>query len=68
VEARLFSNEKNMTERYIVPADGEWHAFSRTLDTDFDPAVTELVALHLRAMSPVDELCFKNLSLTKDSK
>ena len=65
IEARLFSNETRMVERFTVHADGEWHAYSCVIETDFDLAATELVALHLKALAPVDELCFKNLSLAK---
>lgn len=38
------------------------------VDLDFDLAVTELVALHLKIAAPTAELCFKNLSLVKETK
>ena len=67
-EAHFLSNERHKTARFSVPSDGEWHAFSDVIELDFDLAVTELVALQFKALSPTDELCFKNLSLTKEKK
>ncbi len=37
------------------------------LDLDFDRTVTELAALWFKVLAPTDELCFKNLSLSKDA-
>ena len=68
VEAHLFSNEARMVERFTVPADGEWRVYSCELATGFDLAVTELVAFRFKALSPIEELCFKNLSLVKETK
>lgn len=67
-EAHFLSNERHKTARFSVPSDGEWHAFSDAIELDFDLAVTELVALQFKVLSPTDELCFKNLSLTKEKK
>ena len=68
LEAHFLSNEKRTVAKFSVPSDGEWHAFSDALKIDFDLAVTELAALQFRVSAPVDELCFKNLSLTKATK
>ena len=68
LEAHFLSNEKRQTAKFSVPSDGEWHAFSNALELDFDLAVTELAALWFRVLAPADELCFKNLSLTKKTK
>ena len=38
------------------------------MEIDFDLAVTELAALQFKVSAPADELCFKNLSLTKGPK
>lgn len=68
LEAHFLSNERRKAARFSVPSDGEWHAFSDALDLDFDLAATELAALRFRVLAPTDELCFKNLSLTKETK
>ena len=65
LEAHFLSNEKRKTAKFSVPSDGEWHAFSVVLDLDFDLSVTELAALWFKVLAPTDELCFKNLSLSK---
>ncbi len=65
LEADFFSNENRRTAKFSVPSDGEWHAFSATLDLDFDPAATELAAFQFKVRSPTAELCFKNVSLVK---
>jgi hypothetical protein len=68
-EAHLFSNEKRTAAKFTIPNDGAWHRFDISLATDFDMDVTELAALFLKAASlPADEVCFKNLSLTKEPK
>ena len=67
LEAHFLSNEKQKTAKFSVPSDGEWHAFSAELDLDFDLAATELAALLFKASAPADEVCFKNLSLSKDA-
>ena len=67
-EAPFLSNESQKTARFSVPSDGKWHAFSDAIELDFDLAVTELAALQFRVLAPTDELCFKNLSLTKERK
>ena len=67
-EAHFLSNEKQKTAKFSVPPDGEWHPFSDMLKLDFDLAVTELAALQFKVTAPTDELCFKNLSLTKETR
>lgn len=68
-EAHLLSNEKRATAKFTIPNDDAWHRFDISLATDFDMGVTELAALFLKAASlPADEVCFKNLSLTKETK
>ena len=68
-EAHLLSNEKRATAKFTIPNDDAWHRFDISLATDFDMGVTELAALFLKAASlPADEVCFKNLSLTKEPK
>ncbi len=68
LEAHFLSNEKRKAARFSVPSDGEWHAFSEKLELDCDRTVTELAALGFKVLAPTDELCFKNLSLTKETK
>lgn len=68
LEAHFFSNEKRKVAKFTVPTDGEWHAYAEALDVDFDLAATELAALQFKVSAPVDEVCFKNLSLTKEPK
>jgi len=63
--AVFLSNEAEFVSRFEIPADGAWHDFETEIALNFDLAVTELVALHLRAGIPADELRFKNLSLKK---
>ena len=63
LEAHFLSNEKRKVAKFVVPSDGEWHTFSEAMEIDFDLAVTELAALQFKVSAPVDELCFKNLSL-----
>ena len=65
LNAVVLSNEKNFTAPFTLPADGQWRPYEAELVLDFDPAVTDLVALHLKSGIPTDELRFKNLSLTK---
>ena len=65
LEAHFLSNEKRKTAKFSVPSDGAWHAFSDRLSLDFDLSVTELAAVKFRVLAPTDELCFKNLSLSK---
>ena len=62
-KARILSNEQAFASAFSVPADGEWHAVSATLGLDFDPGVTDLVAVHLSAAAPTAEIRFRNLSL-----
>ena len=68
LEAHFLSNEKRAVAKFSVPSDGGWHAFSDALRIDFDLAATELAAIQFKVSAPVDELCFKNLSLTKVAK
>ena len=63
LKAHFLSNEKRKVAKFVVPSDGEWHTFSEAMEIDFDLAVTELAALQFKVSAPVDELCFKNLSL-----
>ena len=42
-----------------------WTRHEIVFDTDFDPVVTDLVALSLTATATADEIEFKNLSFTK---
>ena len=65
VEAHVISNEKRQSETFSVPCDGEWHRVARDITLDFDPGVTDLVSVMLRANAPCDELCFRSLSLVK---
>jgi hypothetical protein len=66
LEAHLLSNEKRATSKFTIPNDGEWHRFSEAMAIDFGPAVTDLAALQFKVSAPADELCFKDLSLTKE--
>jgi len=68
LEAHFFSNEKRKVAKFTVPSDGAWHAFSEAMEIDFDLAATELAALLFKASAPADEVCFKNLSMTKEPK
>ena len=68
---RLLSNEKRF-ERVLpalkVASPTEmtpWTRHEIVFDTDFDPVVTDLVALSLTATATADEIEFKNLSFTK---
>ena len=65
--ADFVSNEKTVSLAFAIPPDGEWHHVELEADLDFDPSGTGLVALLLRAGMPVDEIKFKQMSLTKDS-
>ena len=65
LRADVRSNETQYLERFEIPADGAWHTVERDVALDFDPAVTELVALQLRSLVPVDELRFRNISLRR---
>lgn len=65
LNAVVLSNEKNFTAPFTLPADGQWRHYQAELVLDFDPAVTDLVALHFKSGVPADELRFKNLSLVK---
>ena len=65
LSAVVLSNEKDFKAEFTLPADGQWRHYEAELVLDFDPAVTDLVALHLKSGIPTDELRFKNLSLTK---
>jgi len=65
IKAVFLSNEADFSAIFEVPADGRWHRFEQAIDLPFDPSVTELVALHLRATEPTEEIKFKNLSLVK---
>ena len=65
LNAVVLSNEKNFTAPFTLPADGQWRRYQAELVLDFDPAVTDLVALHFKSGVPTDELRFKNLSLVK---
>jgi hypothetical protein len=61
----VLSNEKDFKAEFTLPADGRWRHYEAELVLDFDPAVTDLVAIHFKSGIPTDELRFKNLSLTK---
>ena len=68
-EARARCGDPVPFEAFTIPNDDAWHRFDISLATDFDMGVTELAALFLKAASlPADEVCFKNLSLTKEPK
>ncbi len=62
--AVVLSNEKDFKAEFTLPADGQWRHYEVELVLDFDHAVTDLVAIHLKSGIPTDELRFKNLSLT----
>lgn len=68
LEAHFFSNEKRKVAKFVVPSDGAWHTFSEAMEIDFDLAVTDLAALQFKVSAPADELCFKGLSLAKETK
>ena len=49
-----------------VERDGDWRRYEIALDLDFDPQVTELVALKIGTTAAVDEVRFRRLELVRD--
>lgn len=68
LQVRFISNEKRVTEKFVIPNDGEWHRFDADVKLDFDLAVTELLSVFLCASAPCDELSFRKLSLLKQAE
>jgi hypothetical protein len=68
LQVRFISNEKRVTEKFVIPNDGEWHRFDADVKLDFDLAVTELLSVFLCASAPCDELSFRKLSLVKQAE
>ena len=65
---KVFSNEKKFVAKFSVANDGAWHRISADMELDFDLAVTDLVAVFMRATRPCEELLFRNLSLVRHEK
>ena len=68
---RLLSNEKRQEQilpvlKAAAPTEMmPWTHYEIAFDTDFDPIVTDLVALCLTTTATADEIEFKNLSFSK---
>ena len=66
IQAKLLSNEKDVTVSFTAPNDGEWHQYTTDIETSFDMEVTDLVGLHIRTpLSCASEIDYKNLSFVK---
>ena len=70
LRVHLVSNEKTLerTIPVLTAATAEltpWKRYEVTFDTDFDPAVTDLLALSLTTTDTADEIAFRNLSLSR---
>ena len=63
LEAAFISNRTNFIASFTLPGDASWQHCETVIDLPFDPAVTDLVALRVRAKIPTDELLFKDFSL-----
>lgn len=62
----LSSNEKQLTaDRVSVPCDDRWHPVEFVFDTDFDPAGTGLVSLHLNTSAAAEHIRLRNLSFVR---
>ena len=61
------SNEKRKDWKIAeVARDGQWHRHELGLDLDFDEPGFDLLAIFISATAPADEICLRNLSLTRD--
>ncbi len=70
LRVHLVSNEKTLerTIPVLTAAAAEltpWKRYEVTFDTDFDPAVTDLLALSLTTTDTADEIAFRNLSFSR---
>ena len=65
LEAKVLSNEKTFQKSLPVALDAGWKHVELDFETDFDLAVTDLVAVSLTTTATADEICFKNLSFRK---
>jgi hypothetical protein len=65
VTARFLSNDQFVESAFNVPNSGQWGKYEVDMEIDFDIPKTELAALKIVSKVPVDEMCFKNLSLVK---
>ena len=63
--AQVLSNEKAFRQVHKVELDAGWKHVELDFETDFDLAVTDLVAVSLTTTATADEICFKNLSFRK---
>ena len=67
LEVSLLSNEKayRRTVRALEEPSAArltpWKRYELQFETDFDPAVTDLVALSILATAPADEIEFRDL-------
>ena len=59
------TNEKRNEIRLKVDRSGAWKTYTAEIDLSFDPEATDLVGLFFNVSEPVDELCFRNFSLTR---
>jgi len=65
VSARFLSNDQFAEVAFNVPNSGQWGKYEADMEIRFDIPKTELAALRIVSKVPVDEMCFKNLSLVK---
>lgn len=69
LRVQLISNEKTFERKIpVLAAAAEltpWKRYEVTFDTDFDPVVTDLVAVSLTATDTADEIAFRNLSFSR---
>ena len=65
LDIQVLSNEKQFVKKHPVERDAGWKHAEVDFETDFDLAVTDLVAVQMTATATADEICFKNLSFRK---
>ena len=65
VSARFLSNDQFAEVAFNVPNSGQWGKYEFDMEIKFDIPKTDLAALRIISELPVDEMCFKNLSLVK---
>ena len=70
LRVQLISNEKTMELKIPVMTTAAtelspWKHYEVAFDTDFDLAVTDLMALSLTATDTADEIAFRNLSFSR---
>ena len=65
LDIQVLSNEKQFLKKHPVELDAGWKHAELDFETDFDLAVTDLVAIQMTATATADEICFKNLSFRK---